>query len=289
MKINKTFFSFLFCAIISYSLICTNVSADSCGDLKDYYTDNTSGWSLRSSKLHRGTKSCKYKYASDDVKKAFSKDMEGAISLWGSHISMSETTASGYGYIRTENNDGSASIAKTGGMTFVETTGHYNNEFTIIINTALYSKKTDTLKQKVLAHEIGHVYGLDHFSDVNKIMNPSLQATGSITSSEFNGMDTCTHNHTHTATTYYSYSGYSANQHIARCSTCKAYTYQNHVMNGKVCAKCGYPYANSINDYEDFDGQDNDNVEVDDMPQGEFEYEDEITYSDDTPFVYDEN
>lgn len=286
MKIYKSIFSFICCTMLCISMTCVPVAATS--DLSDYNTDSSTGWNFKVNKDHRGSKYNLYTFASTDIKSLYSSDLSSAISLWGSKISMAETTQSGYGVITTMNKPTSDTIASAQVNCYVSN-AHSVNDFTITINTALYDSYSTTMKKKILAHEIGHLYGLGHFNDTSKIMNPTAATTMAITSTDLYGMDVCTHNHTHTSTTYYSYSRYSGTQHIARCSTCKAFIYQNHSLNGSVCTKCGYPYAKSIDDYEDFDEQDNDNVEVDDMPQDEFEYEDDMTDIYDTPFVYYEN
>lgn len=239
MKFNKKIFSFFCCLVVCLSITCTPVYA--VNDLNDYNTDTTSGWSLKSSKSHRGSKVNHYKYASTDIEKTYSSDFDNAISLWGTNISLSKTTSTGYGVITTENNDSSTAVATTSGLTYSTSIGHYNSAFTITINTAKYDKKTATLKKYALAHEIGHVYGLSHFSDTSKIMNPSLSTSMTISTTDLAGLKTCTHAHTHTKSTTYTYESYSNLRHKSRCKTCKAYILENHSFNtNNVCKLCGY-------------------------------------------------
>ena len=233
----KTLSLFIICIIIFPFMFGHNVSA---GDLDDYYTDSTSGWTLKDSKSHRGSKGNLYHYSSTSVKSSYASDFSSAVSLGGGYISMSETTSSEYGIITTENNESSNAVATTGGLTYTSSTGHYNDSFLITINKAKYDDKSANLKALALAHEIGHVYGLSHFDDSTKLMNPSLVSAMTVSSSDKYGMTVCTHSHTHSSA--FSYNSYSNLRHKKRCTTCKAYTLESHSWDssGTVCTDCGY-------------------------------------------------
>lgn len=284
MKIIKNFCCFVLSATVCLSLICTTVSA-ACY-MTGYQTDSTSGWTLYST--HRGSIVSDYKFFNSEIKNRYSSDMKTSIAMWGSHISMEETSVSGYGTITVVNDQSSGAYATT--YPYGDGYGHTGENYKIAINQANYDDAYPSIKKVVLAHEIGHVYGLNHYNDRSKIMNPEALSFMTISDSEFAGIDACTHRDSHTSFTYV---GYSGSYHIARCTHCKAYTYQAHYYSSSsnACVKCGYPYrsAMGIDDCEDYDEQNNDNVEVDNVPQVEFEYEDEMTNLYGTPFVNDEN
>lgn len=209
-------------------------------DLEEYNTDNVSGWTLKNSKAHRGSKGYLYKYESDTVKEKYSSDFVSAIDMWGNRINMTETSLTGYGVFSVQNDSSSTAVATTSGLKYNDSIGHYYDSFTITINSARYDNKDSSLRTKALAHEIGHLYGLTHFSDTSKIMNPSLASTMSITTTDANGLNTCTHSHTHSDSTSYTYERYSNLRHKSRCSTCKAYKYENHLWGSNdTCSLCG--------------------------------------------------
>lgn len=233
-------FTFIFSLTLIISMMSLTIYAAS--DFDSYYTDSSSGWALKDLKHHRGSKTNSYSFSSTSVKETYAADLSGAISLWGTKISMSETATTGYGVITIQDNESSNAVATTSGLSYNTTTGHTTNAFTITINKPNYDNKTSSLKQKALAHEIGHVYGLDHFSDTSKIMNSSLVSTMTISTSDSAGMNLCTHAHTHGTTTTYTYENYSNLRHKQRCSTCGIYTLENHVWNAAstACTVCGY-------------------------------------------------
>ena len=122
-------------------------------------------------------------------------------------------------------------------------------QWTMHIRKELFSQNTTYSDHRIInliAHEIGHVYGLDHYyengSDSNSmnIMNHTSGNVRYIRDIERIAMQVVTHQHTHTdsfeilESTHPNY----ATSHKAVCSSCKTYRYEAHTYTHPCQTKC---------------------------------------------------
>lgn len=237
----KRFLSSILAALFVISLSVPIVYAS---DISSFLTDTTTGWTKYDSNGHMGTKNTSYTYASNAVRTAYSEYVDAGIALWGSRITCTETSSTRAitGSFTVSNMDHSATA-----VTEAENTSNHRSFWKITIYSQNFDSddKTDAGRYRTIAHEIGHVYGLHHVSNSSKIMYGTYNASKNVTSTDKAGMDVMTHSHTHSSSTSYTYNGYNGQQHKKRCSTCLAYSLENHTLNSNnVCTKCGV----SVND-----------------------------------------
>ena len=237
----KRFLSSILAALFVISLSVPIVYA---GDISSFLTDTTTGWAKYDSNAHMGAKNTSYTYASNAVKTAYSKYVNAGIALWGSHITCPEnsSTRAITGSFTVSNMDSSANA-----VTNASNVSNHRSSWEITIYSQNFDsdENTDAGKYRTIAHEIGHVYGLHHVASNSKIMYGTYSENKNVTSTDEAGMDVMTHSHTHSSSTSYTYNGYNGQQHKKRCSTCLAYSLENHTLNSNnVCTKCGV----SVND-----------------------------------------
>nr|MDD6335383.1 matrixin family metalloprotease [bacterium] len=203
-----------------------------------------------------GSKSTVGKFDDAQVQSSYSSIISSGKALWGSAINFS-TTAPGNAGVQniitsssTPNTEGPAS---TQIISINASSGHIT-QWRMTIYSALFDEKATDMKKKIIAHEIGHVYGLDHLYDASKYTSLMYggYAGGSsaqtLQQDEILGMNLLTHTHTsHSFPAFTQVVG--GNSHRSICSGCKGYreaahatdyyTWYNSSQHKNVCV-CGY-------------------------------------------------
>lgn len=189
--------------------------------IASFQTDSSTGWSKpnNSNSKHMGTKYTTYKYSSSSVKTKYLGAVSGGISLWGNNISCTYSVSSGKGLITVSAGD-IGQIAAT--RSYNDSNKHITT-WEIKIYSELFDDYSMTAQKKIIAHEIGHVYGLTHFNNRNHIMYQSYQVTIGVTDQDIAGMNVMTHEHIHSGSYSRTYESCSDHSHKVRCTTCLAY------------------------------------------------------------------
>lgn len=226
------------------------------GSLTDYEVDTAeAGWGfLHSDRKHMGTKTSTYKYDTVAIYNKYSQHMEDAVRLWGDSISMTYDATSTQGIVKVTNQrysaDGSIVLALVGDEVVVD---NHISSYTLLIFDVNMNQIESYHWKYVLAHEIGHAYGLYHVSDDSQIMYSPYDASTAIhpiTDKDKIGMDIMTHSHTHSTSTSLNCTNVNqSSYHTTKCSTCKATYHQAHTYttsayddtyHKKTCSKCKY-------------------------------------------------
>ena len=220
--IFQLFSTFLFILAIT-NLIVISSNAYS---ISEFLTDSSTRWKRYGSDelTHMGSTYTTYTYSSTDCRNQYETYVTAGISLWGSCISCSENEYSTIGMI-TSSDDYVFKNAETVPV-YVPSTRHVVS-WTITIYSLNFDINTEDIKIRTIAHEIGHVYGLDHVNYNNQIMYGSSSSSKNVTSYDIAGMDVMTHSHMHTGPYSTTLEQHSAYTHKARCTTCHAYHFAN--------------------------------------------------------------
>lgn len=128
--------------------------------------------------------------------------------------------------------------------------------YTITIYSRNFDDNSDAGKNRTMAHEPGHAYGLGHVDNPIDIMYGGYSVSKNVTSSSIWGMKVVTHAHIHSASTSGTVVKYTTESHVILCSSCKAHYYTSHIWNStkSACTKCGYTVTNICDFYwEDTD------------------------------------
>jgi hypothetical protein len=223
--------------------------------IQTFSTDSTTGWTV-SGWDHIGSKNITYTYGPLFSDYGYNENLSSALALWGSsYITMSLSTTSpnlitldtttppgssvgdpSYAYVQVFSVNGSNHITKW--------------RMTILHNN-IKSLGTTGIN-KVLAHEIGHIAGLDHVENASSIMNRYYSSSMGVRTQDRRGMEVCTHQHTHSGSYSKTYEPYSANGHKTRCTYCKAYSLDVHVFVNKRCKFCGLGQGISPYSFEQY-------------------------------------
>ncbi len=239
-------------------------------DILDHETDNghtiigseSIGWIIDES-MHLGSSVLTYRF-SNTVTQTQKNSFYAAISIWSNaypYLSFTESS-SGLLYITT-NNANNGKIATTSGAT--NSNGHFTSA-TITINN-YYSSYINPVS---LAHEIGHVIGLNDLYDDgndNKIMYGYYGTSATAPATEeiwgvsilqnrhgntgyehdwkyTNAKKTCSYcGGVKTEQHHYVWTQYNATYHKGTCTDCGAIVYERHYHyynNILGCLRCGY-------------------------------------------------
>ena len=144
--------------------------------------------------------------------------------MWGTYISCTEGNSSSKGTITVSALDNGANAAT---LPSYNASNHHITNWTITIYSTNFNGNTTNGKNRTIAHEIGHVYGLGHVSFSSQIMYHTYSETKNVTSYDKAGMNVMTHTHTHTGSYSITLEQYSTFTHKVRCNTCKAYYLSN--------------------------------------------------------------
>lgn len=188
---------------------------------------------LHSDRKHMGTKISTYKYDNVAIYNKYSQHIEAAVNLWGDSISMTYDATSTQGTVKVTNQsysaDGSIVLALVGDEVVVD---NHTSSYTLLIFDVNMNQIESYHWKYVLAHEIGHAYGLSHVSDDSQIMYSPYDTSTAIhriTDKDKIGMDIMTHSHTHSTSTSSNCTNVNeSSYHKTKCSTCKATYHQAH-------------------------------------------------------------
>jgi len=210
--------------VLLLSLLCSiafSVSADS---LSWFSTDETTGWHIcgvdKTNYLHMGSKTTTYTYASVAAKSALQSSVEGGIDLWGSYISCNESNSLPVGTIALIPNAGN--FTARAAIVADDNDSNHVGEWILQVNSINFQNCSTAGQKRTIAHEIGHVYGLDHISNEDQIMYHTYSEDKNVTANDRNGMKVMTHVHTHSNVNYDRVM-LENNYHEKRCPTCKLY------------------------------------------------------------------
>ena len=222
-----------------------NVSASSL----IYTSPNTSvsGWAYLTTG-HKGTISATYAFVYGIDEEEYQPIMAGGAALWGTNISVLKISNTNLAQGLIIIND---LATNTLASTYippesVDSNGHIQ-AFNLTINTYYFDILTPALKYKVIAHELGHAYGLDHVPQNTNIMFGTANAywfsSAQVTAQDIWGMKVVTHEHVHSASTTGTYTQLDVMSHEVTCSSCKGIYIQEHTFNAyNTCTKCGYEF-----------------------------------------------
>lgn len=205
--------------IVSLILFCsTSVSASS---ISSFETDAATGWSKLGTS-HMGIKYTTYSFSSSLDESSLASCVSDGIDMWGSEISCTKRTSGAMGTIASSLAPSQA-VAST---TISTNSASHITAWTICIYELNFINKSNAGKARVIAHELGHAFGLGHVSNSSQIMYTTYNDTFSVTAGDIRGMRVMTHVHTHGDSYSISYEPL-IHTHKKRCTTCKAYQTEN--------------------------------------------------------------
>lgn len=206
--------------------------------------DTTTGWTFGfpTNYTHAGTKTMTY-YYSDTYGTEYHTRFTQAKALWGSYISLSRTTDPySANIVYRVDESFSSSISHTyavaqymnGGTPPMHATNWY-----IAVNKEKYDPLNNTKEKIVLAHEIGHTYGLGHVGSTSQIMySAEPLTTMAVTAKDTRGMQLMTHAHSCSSlSSSNTYERVDTTLHKKRCKTCMSFVYEPHT-DILVCTLC---------------------------------------------------
>lgn len=252
-RFRRSMVSFLF-VVSSLITLSISVSAVCQQSIASLYTDSDTEWNRLGTK-HMGSKSTTYSfdesiseivYLYPDLNYIYD-DIRAGIALWGNDITCTES-ANGMGAFAVSMTSNGNTIAEVSESVY-GSDGHITSWTVTMYSVKFNSAHEDGLGPTVIAHELGHVFGLAHVDVASKLMYYAANSAQSITNSDRLGMRTMTHAHTHGTSTSYTIEQYSVAQHKKRCVTCCAFyliscTYASHYHSGnyhyfQMACSCG--------------------------------------------------
>lgn len=204
----------------------------------DLYTDEATGWQTWNHR-HMGSKYTTYSYANNPGN--FLDEIQDGIAMWGSYINFTEASNS-MGRIELVD-DGDLYPAAT--LSTYSSQGHVTS-WTMTISIPGFRLEVENNNGAVvIAHEIGHIYGLNHVTRTIDIMYNGYTGNQRVSSFDKLGMMVMTHTHMHNDETTYAIQQHSVTQHRKRCETCYAFYLVN--------CTCVSDWSDGTNHYYKYD------------------------------------
>lgn len=223
------------------------LQSDASTSLSGYSTDNTTGWRYKSAYYHMGKRNTTYRFESSEGRTKYSSVIQNGSSLWAGSLTFTEGLSSAEGVIKLISDQSYLALTQLNSATNGHTTSW---ELYICINT-FDALPSETDQNKVIAHEIGHIFGLDHVTNQPQIMYTPHKSNLVVHSYDRRGMNVMTDTHVHGSTvTSFRYEQITLHRHKKRCTTCFSYqtetcdytSYQsgNYLYYEYDCSKCGH-------------------------------------------------
>ncbi len=236
-KMKSRLFGWVLAFVLCFSFSGSKVEAASLA--RTSANTSVSGWAYSTQSGHMGVKTSNYTFDSSTTYNTYSTYLSNGIALWGTNISMgytSQSTAKGLIIASDAASDATASTL----VVSVDSNGH-RTKFTITIYSVnfLGSYTNVNGRNRTIAHEIGHAYGLGDISQSSNIMYGSYSTLKQVTTQDIWGMKVVTHQHNHSSSTTGTYSQLNASYHNVVCSSCYGIYKQDHSYVNGICSKCG--------------------------------------------------
>ena len=222
--------------VVCFSFLAINASAACQYSLDGLYTDGESGWNIQNGG-HMGSRYTTYSFNEDaPYLEEYYDEVRAGVALWGNYISCVES-ANGEGLITLSLGEGTQLIAEVTPIPTYNSDNHVV-QWTITLYHGKFQSACEAgLGAIVIAHELGHVFGLAHVEGEHRLMYPDLKSTQSVTADDKSGMVVMTHAHVHNNSTTYTIEQHSVAQHKKRCGVCRAFylvncTYSSHYHSG---------------------------------------------------------
>ncbi|MCL2081783.1 MAG: hypothetical protein FWH04_00880 [Oscillospiraceae bacterium] len=222
----------IFASLIAAVMLMSNTSsfAHTIKNIEIFFEDSSlnPGWVFQKNEhvdfLHAKSKKYDYRYSSKAIKDKYGSFFEAGIRIWGNYIDMREKDRS-KNIVREAPLDDPDVLAQAN-STYKKGKQHIIR-WTITVNTkGIFMARPTTGKNRIMGHEIGHVYGLGDLYDAKnrgKLMLGIYGNMGGITASDKRGMEVMTGVHKKHA------------KGKDRTSNCRTHTFTHHKQ---MCA-CG--------------------------------------------------
>lgn len=207
-------------------------------------TDPSTGWSFGfpENYTHAGTRSMTY-YYNNSKGTSYATYFEQGKKMWGSKISLSRVSSSVSPSIELIVWDIFSFPYDFRANATTEPyskppPSHYKR-WKILVNQENFDPLSSYQKNAVMAHEIGHAYGLGHVNSASQIMYSFTPSSSTkVRSEDLRGMILMTHERScSSATSENTYERVDNSRHKKRCKACKSFVYEFH-NNGHYCSLC---------------------------------------------------
>ena len=200
--------------------------------IADLYTDEGTGWQKWGNR-HMGSKYTTFSYGSGLTD--YYDEIQAGIAMWGSYINFTQVSSNAMGTIQLSTDPFIVYPATTSST--YDSQGHITSWTITIYRSNFNTEINRDNAAVVVAHEIGHVYGLNHVTRTIDIMYNDYSGNQRVSSFDKLGMNVMTHTHVHNSGTTYAIQSHSTTQHKKRCETCYAYhivdcSYSSHYHSG---------------------------------------------------------